>query len=174
MTTPTTPTDDPISALAGLIANVPVAMLTTIGTDGQLHSRPMTTQKFAFTGDLWFFAARSSLVRWEIGKHPQVNLAYAAHGDHRYVSVSGAAQLVDDRGKIERLWNQTYEPWFPDGIDDPQLALIKVAVEHAEYWDAPRGVMVKIAGFLKTVGGGASPATAHGTLDLPGRTSTGG
>ena len=174
MSTPTTPTEDPVASLAGLIANIPVAMLTTIGTDGQLHSRPMTTQKFAFTGELWFFASRTSLVRWEVGTHPQVNLAYAAHGEHRYVSVSGFAQLVDDRGKVERLWNQTYEPWFPDGIDDPQLALLRVAVEHAEYWDAPRGVMVRIAGFLKAVIGGTPPAGGRGSLDLQGRSAAGG
>ena len=25
--------------------------------------------------------------------------------------------------------------WFPEGIDDPQLALIKVSAETGQYWD---------------------------------------
>ncbi len=172
MSTPPT-SGDPVAILGELIANIKVAMLTSLGSDGHLHSRPMTTQEFAFTGELWFFAARSSLVRWEIARHPQVNLAYAAHGDHRYVSVSGHAQLVEDRGKAERLWSPSYKLWFPEGLDDPNLALIKVAVEHAEYWDAPRGVMVKVAGFLKALVGGKPAGGERGSLDLPAGTAAG-
>ena len=27
--------------------------------------------------------------------------------------------------------------WFPKGEDDPEIALIRVTAEKAEYWDAP-------------------------------------
>jgi hypothetical protein len=34
-------------------------------------------------------------------------------------------------------------------LDDPDLALLRVDVERAEYWDAPSGTMAEIAGFVK-------------------------
>jgi general stress protein 26 len=39
--------------------------------------------------------------------------------------------------------------WFPDGLDDPDLALLRVHVEAAEYWDSPSSTMVHIVGFVR-------------------------
>jgi hypothetical protein len=41
--------------------------------------------------------------------------------------------------------------WFPDGLGDPDLALLRVRVEKAEYWDAPSSKMVQLAGFVKAI-----------------------
>jgi hypothetical protein len=58
---------------------------------------------------------------------------------------------VQDRAKIDELWKPFLKAWFPEGKDDPQIALIRVDVDHAEYWDAPSSTMVKVVGFLKAV-----------------------
>jgi len=57
--------------------------------------------EFDFDGDLWFTYGGASKVD-EI-KHQHVNVSYAEPKDQRYVSVSGTAQLVRDRQKIEEL-----------------------------------------------------------------------
>src|SRR3954462_15211660 len=74
--------------------------------------------------------------------------------DQQFVSVNGRAQLIRDRAKIEQLWNPIYKAWFPNGLDDPELALIKVNVEGAEYWDTPNGKMVQLIGFVKSIATG--------------------
>jgi general stress protein 26 len=74
-------------------------------------------------------------------------VSYADPTDHRYVSVSGRASLVRDREKIEELWNPDCEAWFPQGIDDPQLALLRVDATKAEYWDFESSTMLQLDGF---------------------------
>lgn len=140
-----------VEKLGELIRDIQIAMLTTIGADGILHSRPMATQKTPFDGDLWFFTAASSLKVDELQDHRQVNLNYADPKGNRYVSVSGTASVFRDRAKEEELWSPIYKAWFPKGLDDPDLLLLRVAVDEAEYWDAPSSKMVQVVGFVRAL-----------------------
>jgi general stress protein 26 len=133
------------------IKGIRIAMLTTIDEDGSLHSRPMATQETEGDRDLWFFTAAGSPKVGEIERDQRVNLSYADPDDQRYVSVSGTARLVRDRAKAKELWNPLLKAWFPKGLDDPELALLRVQVEKAEFWDSPSSKMVQLAGFLKAV-----------------------
>jgi general stress protein 26 len=138
--------------LQKLIENVRVAMLTTVDRDGALRSRPMATQDVdvEFDGALWFYTEAGSDKVREIQAHPEVNLSYS-DGKSTYVSVSGSAELVRDRHQMEELWNPSLEAWFPKGLDDPDIALLRVAVEKAEYWDAPDSKLVQTLAFTKAV-----------------------
>jgi general stress protein 26 len=127
--------------LANKIKSIRVAMMTTEEPDGTLHSRPMATQDREFDGYLWFFTLASAPKVGEVEQHRQVNLSYTKPEDNLFVSVSGTAELVRDRQKIQEFWRPFYRPWFPKGEDDPDLALLKVDVQNAEYWDAPAGRM---------------------------------
>src|SRR6476620_8533715 len=71
--------------------------------------------------------------------------------DNRYVSVFGRAEVSHDRAKMEELWNPIHKAWFPDGLADPNICLIRVRVEEAEYWDAPSSTLVQLAGFAKAL-----------------------
>ncbi|HYN84850.1 MAG TPA: pyridoxamine 5'-phosphate oxidase family protein [Pyrinomonadaceae bacterium] len=146
--------DDAVKKLGELIRDVEFAMLTTVEEDGHLRSRPMQTQRADFDGTLWFFThAREPKVE-DVERDPHVCVAYAKPEANRYVSVSGTAGVVRDRAKIEELWNPALKAWFPEGLDDPNIALIRVAVERAEYWDAPSSTFVQVAGFIKAVATG--------------------
>jgi general stress protein 26 len=137
--------------------------------DGTLRSRPMATQQTESDGDLWFFTQASAAKAEEIRANPHVNVSYAEPRENRYVSVSGTATLVRDRRKIEELWDQLYKAWLPQGLDDPDLALLRINVERAEYWDAPSGTMAEIAGLLKVpAAGGPSAAGENEKLDFTG------
>ena len=147
------PSED-VKKLADLIEDIQIAMLTTTGTDGRLYSRPMATQQEKFDGTLWFFTPRHSGKIYEIQRDQQVNLSYSLPAKNRYVSVTGKANLSLDRLKIEELWSPVYKAWFPDGLDDPELALLQVKVETAEYWDSPSSAVVNLVGFVKAVATG--------------------
>jgi len=137
-----------IEKVRDLIKGIKIAMLTTVNkSDGALHSRPMSTQETEFDGDLWFFTQSPSQKVNEINKDESVNVSYA--GDHRYVSVSGTAEIIDDKDKMKELWNPIYKVWFPDGLDDPTLRLLKVSVQKAEYWDSPGGFVQTVIGFAE-------------------------
>jgi general stress protein 26 len=158
-----------IAKVGELIKNIKMAMLTTEAEDGLLHSRPMATQQTEFDGTLWFFTGLSSGKVNELEWNPEVNLSYAEPSDSRYVSISGNGEIVQDRGKMQELWNELYRAWFPRGLDDPDLGLLKVEVSSAEYWEAPSGKMVQIFGFLKALATGErsqGEGAQHGTIDI--------
>jgi len=142
--------EEAIEKLRSLIKDIQTAMLTTID-DGVLRSRPMQTQQTEFDGDLWFFTSSETHKTEEIEKDNRVNLAYASPNDNSYVSVSGRAELVKDRAKMEELWNPILKAWFPKGLDDPNITLLKVSVEAAEYWDSTSSTIVQVAGFIKAL-----------------------
>lgn len=135
---------DPIKKLRKLIRGSPVAMLTTVASDGSLRSRPMATPEGDFDGELWFFTRYHSPKSDEIQENQKVNVTYASPKNDRYLSVSGRAALVRDPEKVKELWRGALKQWFPEGKKDPELALLKVTVERAEYWDADENRMVDL------------------------------
>ncbi len=144
--------------LCELISDIHVAMLTTIGPDGSLRSRPMATQHIAVTaGELWFYTAGDAPKVDEIYHENQVGLAYSHPTKQKYVSVSGHASVVRDPAKLRDYWTTAAKIWFPGGVDDPRLALIRVDVENAEYWDAPSSTMVQLYGLAKSALTGEPP-----------------
>lgn len=144
---------DSITKLNELIGEVETAMLTTVD-NGVLRSRPMRTQDFDFDGDLWFFTNSETHKIQEIEKDNRVNVSYAAPDENIYVSVSGTAEIIKDREKIDEYWNDLLKAWFPQGKNAPDLVLLKIRVEQAEYWDSSSSAFVQIAGFLKAMATG--------------------
>lgn len=155
-----------IEKLKSLTEKIDFCMLTTIN-GGQLRSRPMSTQEFQEDGSLWFFTSDRTHKVDEIEADNRVNVAYSQPDDNVYVSVSGRAALVKDRQKIEELWNPILKAWFPEGLDDPTLSLLKIDVEEAEYWDSPNSKIVQLYGFVKAVvTGQAAKGGDHGKINL--------
>lgn len=140
--------------LGDKIKGIRIAMMTTEESDGTLRSRPMATQDMEFDGDLWFFTQAETPKVGDVQQHNNVNISYAKPDDNLFVSISGSAELVRDRNKINELWKPFLKAWFPNGKDDPQLALLKVNVESAEYWDAPSGTMGRLYAVAKGLASG--------------------
>jgi general stress protein 26 len=143
-----------IETLHEQLKDIRIAMLTTADLNGTLRSRPMGTQDAEFDGDLWFFTSDTSGKANEIRHDQQVNLSYVDPGKNRYVSVSGRAALVHDKARMKEYWNPIYKAWFPEGLDTPDLALLRVTAEKAEYWDAPSGKLVTLINLVKAAATG--------------------
>src|SRR5690606_5141985 len=120
------------------IKDVKIAMLTTIGPDGRLYGRPMYTQREDREDGLWFFTERPSAKSQQVEGHSDVNVSYADPGKNVFVSVAGRARIVDDPELERELWNAMNAAFF-DGPDDPELVLLQVEPERAEYWDGSSG-----------------------------------
>ena len=124
------------SDLWRIVASIKVAMMTTQSGDGTLRSRPMLYAAVEPDGHIWFFTRANSWMVVEVSApHAPVNLAYADPETGRFVSLSGTAESVGDRRKIAELWHDGLFPWFPDGINDPELQLIHITLSSAYVWD---------------------------------------
>lgn len=132
-----------------MIKDIDIAMMTTVDEDGSLSSRPMATKQSAFDGALWFFTRAHSPKVDDVAHEKHVNLAYADTRSQNYVSVSGKATVVKDQAKAREMWDSFAATWFPKGVDDPELALIRVDVDQAEYWDGSSKTMMLLYGLPK-------------------------
>jgi general stress protein 26 len=144
-----------------LIKDIQVSMMATYAPDGIMHARPMVARTHEDDGDLWFFTSRSSHTVEEIRADPRVLLTYAEPKDQHYVSITGTGSVIDDRAKAKELWSEPMRTWFPKGTDDPDLILIKVDADRAQYWDAPSSAVVYAYGYLKARLTGQSPNPAE-------------
>jgi general stress protein 26 len=144
--------EEKVEKLRELMKDIDFAMLTTVDDDGSLHSRPMSTQQVEFDGDLWFFTLVNTGKVSDTRRDNHVNVSYAKSDDHRYVSVSGTAELLNDRAKMAELWSPVYKGYFPDGLDDPNLRLLKIHVDKAEYWES-RGLVPTVIAFAQSLAG---------------------
>lgn len=135
--------NEQIRKLHDLIKDFHVAMLTTTAADGRIFSRPLGTQDVEFDGDLWFATGLDSEKVREIEANPRVNVAYASQDKNEFVSISGRASIVRDRATIDEKWGPGMSIFFKEGKDDPNLCLIRVEAESAEYWDGPGSAIGK-------------------------------
>jgi general stress protein 26 len=161
-----------LKRLRKLIKGARVAMLTTVAPDGALRSRPMATLKAPFEGDLWFFTRASAPKADEIRDNDHVNVSFSDGGDDRFLSISGTASVVRDTERLEQLWSGRLKNWFPDGKKDPDLALLRVRVDRAEYWDAKSASMVVLGGLVQSPVGG-EPTMENRKSDNPAKDNPG-
>lgn len=135
-----------IEKLNDMISGIQFAMLTSVHATGALHSRPMATQAATDDASLWFFSRQHSTKIDEIRNDHQVNLSYADPANMRFVSVTGTCELVRNRSVAAEFWRDEYKRWFPRGVEDPDLILLKVTINSAEYWDVEAGRMRTLEG----------------------------
>jgi general stress protein 26 len=133
-----------------MVRDMKIAMLTT--RDGRLlRARPMECLQADDDGTLWFFTSSSSPKTAEIAGEHEVGLAFIDKAGQNYVSISGLATVVHDQEKARELWTEDQRSWYPQGLDDPALALLKVRAQQAEYWDRPTQELVAAQGLVRAV-----------------------
>jgi len=140
-----------IALLKEMIEEVRICMFTTLSDKDEFSSRPMGTAKVEDDGTIWFFTNEFSLKTKEISKENQVTLGYSDPSNNTYISVNGKAELVDDQVRKEAYFSTPIKAWFPDGVEDPRLILIKVDPIAAEYWDSSSSKMVVAFNMLKAI-----------------------
>lgn len=140
-----------IKKLRELIADIPVAMLTTVDDEtGRLHSRPMLTQRTEFDGTLWFFTKISDTQVGNVAEKPDVAVTYVESTRNLFIAVQGKATTMRDLALMEEQWHGGLAAWFPQGLDDPELGIIKIDVEKAEYWDGPGNAMQRVVDLVRS------------------------
>lgn len=163
-------TSDPqeVEKVRTLMADMDIAMLTTVdasSADGRLTSRPLSTQLAEEDGDVLFLVRRSSAVAQDVVADPRVNVAYSSM--KAWVSLSGHAEVVEDRALVNALWSKGADMFMDGGPENPDNVVIKVAGDTATYWGGGSlvGTAVKTA---KTVlGKGEDDDEGSTVVELP-------
>jgi general stress protein 26 len=109
------------------------AMLVTHASN-KLRARPMAIAQLQPSCEMWFMTDVECAKTHEIESNTRVLVA-CQNDAGSYISVWGTARVVQDRAKIDQLWQEPYAVFFPKGKSDPSIALIQFKPEEGEYWD---------------------------------------
>lgn len=139
-----------------VIEKVGVCMMTTRFSDG-LRARPMEAQPSREEGLIYFLTDVRAAKDDEIEQWPHTCLAFIDPEEKVYLSVSGRAKVVDDRGKIDDLWSDEQQAFWPDGPRDANVRLVSVEPELIEFWDGPASAAAATHEFRKARATGEKP-----------------
>lgn len=128
-----------------LMKKIGFAMLVTRDGD-KLRARPMSAYLERENNAILFLTDARRHKDEEIARNPNINLSFADAGSQKYVSVTGTAAVSNDRAKIKQLFSTPARARW-DSADDPNIRLLRVTPDDAEFWDSPGSVIsyVKMA-----------------------------
>ncbi|MFK0074686.1 pyridoxamine 5'-phosphate oxidase family protein [Arthrobacter woluwensis] len=152
------------SAVLEMMRKNRTPMLTTVSPDGRLHAHPMTIQQVEDDATVWFFIGFQGEQAGELRDSPEANLAFATRGE--WLSVAGRVSFVEDRGKVQELWNDETAAWFQGGQNDPNLGLLRFSAESAQGWGVGGNKLGAVIELLKAKVAGAKPSAQTGTTEL--------
>jgi general stress protein 26 len=135
--------DSQIDHVWNLADKIGACMLVTISGRG-LRARPMRALSDREAGCLWFITDHRGAKDDEIKAAPAVCLAFADTGSNGYLSITGRAEVLHDVAKATALWSNEAQAWWPKGPSDPEVRVLRVIPDDAEYWDT-RGNSIIVA-----------------------------
>ena len=145
--------EEAIDKVRALLPQFQSAMMVTHGTNGEVHVRPLALQGdlTTFGGVLWFFTdERSRKVQESAGDVP-VSIICQSDPASAYLHLTGVATVIRDLPKMRELYSPMLKTWFPEGLEDPYLTLIKFEANGGAYWDSPGGAVQSLAAFGASV-----------------------
>jgi general stress protein 26 len=135
-------TADNIDRAWDLMKKIGFAMLVT--RDGEkLRARPMSAHLARDENAIYFLSDARRHKDEEIARDPHVNLSFADAGSQKYVSVTGTAAVSNDRAKIKQLFSTAAKAWW-DSADDPNIRVLTITPDDAEFWDSPGKVITYV------------------------------
>jgi general stress protein 26 len=150
-----------------LVKDVGICMFTTLDEHGEMSSRPMFTSSVDEEGNVWFFTNEFSEKINEVSKDNMVHLIYSHPVKNIYVDVKGTCSVIIDKKKMEELWDSKLKDWFPQGLEDPKICLVKVATETAHFWNHSLSKMGLLFQMIRSITKGDQyKETESGKLNL--------
>lgn len=151
--------------LRELIESIRIGLLTTVDLDGSFHTRPVETLRCDTDGTLWFFTDHQSPKAHELSQDARVSVGYSEPSKSIYAVVTGRARILRDRSLAAELWTPSQRAWYPKGLDDEHLSVLRVVLDRAEYWETPGKASYLLAAAAAMITG--RPATVGQGEKLP-------
>ena len=129
-----------LAEIARDMAGIDIAILSTHTDDGEIANRPMSNNgDVSYDGTSYYFAYEQTRTVSDIQRNPKVALGFSSEAglfsEGIYVAVEGTAELIRDKAAFQRHWTSDLDAWFDDGINTPDLVMIKVHATRLHYWD---------------------------------------
>jgi len=141
-----------------LLKLFPIAFMVTVrqavsgNGDPNLTARPIgIVGDEEFDGTLWFITDKRSRKVDAIESGALTTLLFQNDKEGSYLHLRGRASVVEDRKKLEQLYTTLQRTWFPKGLDDPDITLVRFDTDEASYWDSHDSYVRLAAAFAKSI-----------------------
>lgn len=125
--------DSKVEHVKDLLHDFKTVMMVTHLPKGQNHVRPMQIADTTKDGAVRFATSVQSPKVDEISKNHDVTLVF--QNATSFMSLHGTAKIEQDKNLVHELWSEAWRVWFPKGKDDPEICIITVMPQEAEFWD---------------------------------------
>jgi len=125
-----------------LISDIPVAMVVT-GEGQHMRARPMAVRPARDESAIEFLTDVDAPKTNEIRRDEMICLALADNRNQKYVSITGHAEIIDDRKRVEEIWSIYDKAFWPDK-NDPRIRILRVTPESAEFWEGAGTVVTAV------------------------------
>ena len=144
--------DAALTKIRELLRHFPIAFMIT-AIDNDITARPIgiVGDHDAFDGTLWFITDQRSRKVHAIDAGAKTMLLFQNDQEGAYLHLTGRAAVVDDRNKLEELYTTLQRTWFPKGLDDPDIVLLRFDADTASYWDKHDSIVRLAAAFAKSI-----------------------
>lgn len=134
-----------VSVLKKMIEGLDVCILITTSNEGRRHNRPMAAIRIDNEGYCWFFASRSSGKLKDIAANNKLQVVFADASGNNYVEIHGIGTVVCDENELKDKWSPLVNEWFPGGIKDPEVCLVKADITNIFFWDEITGGIQRLS-----------------------------
>ena len=162
--------EDALKKIRELLKELPIAFMVTI-EGPEIVARPIGVvgDHGAFDGSLWFITDRRSRKVQAIERGAITELLFQNDRAGTYLHLSGHASVVEDAQKLKELYTSLQRTWFPLGLDDPNMLLLRFDATRANYWDGHASNLRLAAAFAKSLVTGTPGASGNaGTATIEG------
>lgn len=126
-----------------ITAKVPYCWVVTADQRGGANARvvqPFFSQQDQDGWSVRFLTSGRSRKAAEIASSGRITLGYQYDPEQAYVTLVGAAHIIDDRGYLRDKWRAEWNVFFPKGPSDMDAVIVEVTVERIEMWNLVRKI----------------------------------
>lgn len=112
-----------------------VCMIITVDAEGNRNNRPMGAVRIDDDGGCWFFASKSSGKLKDLAVNNKIQVVFANTATEDYMEIHGQGEVICDEHELTDKWSPMVNQWFPNGVKDPEVCLVRIEVSNVFYWD---------------------------------------
>ena len=134
-----------------LLNEIEICLIWRRGGESDLRRRPMTIEKNSLGGGLWFFSPTGPYLDRLYGTNPQVTVAISNPITSKCAALTGSASIVDNPECLARLTAGPNKAMLPSRNGSEKLVLLKIEIEHMDFWEWPSGTLIHSSVDLQSV-----------------------
>jgi len=124
------------AAALELVKRSQVAMVGTLDEDGAPRVVAMIVAEHKGLKTIWFSTNTSSEHVGQLENDPRASVYFAEWGTEpwRGLTLGGRMEILRDRASRERLWEDSCERYYAEGIDDPDYTVLRFTAKWGKYY----------------------------------------